>query len=88
MLRIVVLRPTADALEFGRGYGMGRFLGPWTLRRQDISEVRRVRTRFAAHDYVRIVTFAGAPWTFTTHEPGTVLACLEERSHPVARAAV
>ncbi|KRE52436.1 hypothetical protein ASG92_25240 [Arthrobacter sp. Soil736] len=83
-LRLLVLSPTADAFEFSLAYGLGRFFGPWILRRKDIAQVQRVRTWLYPHDGIKFVPVSGPPWYFSTREPGTVLACLEELSYPIA----
>jgi|GEM_PF-5295919 len=82
--RMLVLSPTAGALEFSLGYGLGRFFGPWILKREDVVEIQHVRTWFAPYEGVRAIPVAGRPWTFVTREPATVLACLEELGYPKA----
>ncbi|WAJ34439.1 hypothetical protein OUO20_05765 [Arthrobacter sp. FX8] len=83
-LRMLVLSPTVEALEFSLAYGLGRFFGPWTLKREDVVEIQHVRTWLAPYQGVRAVPVAGRPWTFVTREPATVLACLEELGYPKA----
>lgn len=83
-LRILVLSPTAGALEFSLAYGLGRFFGPWILQREAVAEIQHVRTWFAPYEGVRVIPVAGPPWTFSTREPATVLACLEELGYPEA----
>lgn len=83
-LRMLVLSPTAGALEFSLAYGLGRFFGPWILQREDVAEIQHVRTWFAPYEGVRVIPTAGPPWTFSTREPATVLACLEELGYPEA----
>ena len=84
MFRMLMLSPTPDVLTFSLAYGLGKFIGPWTLQKAEVARIERVRTWFTAHDAVRIVPVTGQPWYFLTHEPGTVLACLEELGYPVS----
>lgn len=81
--RMLVLSPTADALEFSLAYGLDHFFGPWALRREDVVEVERVPVWYVAHDPIRIIPVNGPKWYFSSHEPGTVLACLRELGYPV-----
>ncbi|WP_285244226.1 hypothetical protein [Pseudarthrobacter sp. fls2-241-R2A-127] len=83
-LRMLVLSPTAEALEFSLAYGLGRFVGPWILKREDVVEIQCVRTWLAPYQGVRAIPVVGRPWTFVTREPATVLACLEELGYPKA----
>jgi len=84
MFRMMVLSPTAEVLTFSLAYGLGRFIGPWALHRTEVTRVERVRTWLAPHDAVRIIPVIGPPWYFLTHEPGTVLACLEDLGYPMS----
>lgn len=83
-LRMLVLSPSAQTLEFSLSYGLGRFFGPWILKREDVVEIQRVRTWLAPYQGVRAIPVVGRPWTFVTREPATVLACLEELGYPKA----
>ncbi|WP_461165338.1 hypothetical protein [Arthrobacter sp. R4-81] len=80
--RMLVLSPTSGALEFSLAYGLGRFYGPWILEREDVAEIQHVRLWFAPYEGVRVIPIAGPPWSFSTREPATVLACLEELGYP------
>ncbi|WP_223993242.1 hypothetical protein [Arthrobacter sp. NicSoilB11] len=82
--RMLVLSPTAEALEFSLSYGLARFFGPWILKREDVVEIQHVRTWLAPYQGVRAIPVVGRPWTFVTREPATVLACLEELGYPKA----
>ncbi|MEV8147449.1 hypothetical protein AB0O52_04780 [Arthrobacter sp. NPDC080073] len=82
--RMLVLSPPAEALEFSLAYGLGRFFGPWVLKREDVVEIQHVRTWLAPYQGVRAIPVVGRPWTFVTRKPATVLACLEELGYPKA----
>lgn len=83
--RMLVLSPTSETLKFSLAYGFGRLYGPWTLQRAEVAKIERISTWWiGAHDAIRIITVSGPPWYFLSHEPGTVLACLEELGYPVS----
>ncbi|MFF2346883.1 hypothetical protein [Pseudarthrobacter sp. NPDC058119] len=85
--RMLVLSPSTEALEFSLGYGLGRFFGPWTLKREDVVEIQHVRGWLAPYEGIKVVPTAGRPWGFVTRQPATVLACLEELGYPKATSA-
>ena len=85
--RMLVLSPTAEALEFSLAYGLGRFFGPWVLKREDVVTIQHVRGWFAPYEGVKVIPVAGRPWGFVTRQPATVLACLEELGYPKATGA-
>ena len=81
----IFLIPTEERLEFQVRLGLHRFFGPWTVERQRVTKVFRVR-RFPTFPWpiVRIEGQDGQ-WSFRTSEPVDVLACLEELGYPVDR---
>lgn len=85
ILRLLVLSPSTETLQFSLGYGRRRFFGPWILPKEDVARVERVPAWFLPHDPIRITSKAGLTWSFLTGETGTVLKCLEELGYPISR---
>jgi hypothetical protein len=82
----ILLIPTEEKLEFRVRLGLQRFFGPWTVERQSITKVFRMRRGLTfPWPILRIEGQQDLQWTFRTYEPVDVLGCLEELGYPVDR---
>jgi hypothetical protein len=78
---LIEMVATADRLDFGARFGLGRFLGPWRLEREQIKTI--YKTRFLTATGIAIEGAHRLDWRVGAAHPDSVLLTLEEMGYPV-----
>ena len=82
----ILLVPTEETLEFQARFGLQRLFGPWTIERQRVTRVFRMRRGpITPWPSLRVVGDHDLHWSFRTYKPVEVLCLLEELGYPVDR---
>ena len=82
----ILLIPTEEKLEFQVRFGLHRILGPWTIERQRVIKVFRMRRGpMTPWPSLRVIGDCDLHWSFRTYKPVEVLCHLEELGYPVDR---
>jgi hypothetical protein len=82
----ILLIPTEEKLEFQVRFGLHRIFGPWTIERQRVIKVFRMRRGpMTPWPSLRIIGDHDLHWAFRTYSPDEVLWHLEELGYPIDR---
>jgi hypothetical protein len=78
---LIEMRATSDRLDFRARFGLGRFLGPWSLERAQIKTI--FKTRLFMQPCIAVQGGYRLDWRIGAFHPEAVLLTLEEMGYPV-----